>query len=431
MCVNDLETAVPRHQFSLGIIASSLALVVCAGTSLRRTPVVVTMQGSWSGVPVTAGSYHSVRLWLLRLGLYQLSREKEQADDWMWIIDHTLQLGDCKSLIILGIRRSTWDQNASRVLNHEDVELIDLQPVTESNGKVVARQLEAAAAKTGYPCAIISDKGSDLHSGIALFCQKHKGTRWVYDVKHMTACLLKRAFQNDRSWGQFVDRAHRFKLQVAQTALAGLGSPQQRSKARYMNADVLIDWATCRLKLLNSRQAMRQGGLKPTQVEEKLGWLRKYETDVARWNEMMAMVEATEHYVRHEGYHGKSLDELKAQMSLPSTRAARALRQQLLECVGKQAEHLGEQKRLLGSSEVIESVIGRFKHMAGERGHHGMTGMVLSVGAFVGRCAINTVQSAMEEVTTHDVWKWCHEHLGATVQSVRRRISQALASEQK
>ena len=117
------------------------------------------------------------------------------------------------------------------------------------------------------------------------------------------------------------------------------------------------------------------------------------------------MVEATEHYVRHEGYHGKSLDELKAQMSPPSTRAARALRQQLLECVGKQAEHLGEQKRLLGSSEVIESVIGRFKHMAGERGYHGMTGMVLSIGAFVGRCAINTVQSAMEEVTTHDVWK--------------------------
>lgn len=428
--MDDLETAVPRHQFSLGVIASSLALVVCAGTSLRQTPVVVTMQGNWSGVPVTAASYHSVRLWLLRVGLYQLSRPKEQADDWMWIIDHTLQLGDCKCLIILGIRRSTWEQSASRVLDHEDVELIDLQPVTDSNGKVVYQQLKAAAAKTGVPCAIISDRGSDLHSGIGLFCQKHKGTRWVYDIKHKTACLLKRAFQDDRFWGEFAERAHRFKLQVSLTALGSLAPPQQRSKARYMNADVLTGWATRRLALLNSRQAMRQAGLKPAQVEKKLGWLRKYEPEITRWGEMMAMVEAAEHYVRHEGHHRKALAELTARMPQSTARAARALRKQLLEFVGEHAEQLGDKQRLLGSSEVIESVIGRFKNMAGERGHHGMTGMVLSIGAFVGRCAMTTVQSAMEEITTHDVWQWCYEQLGVTVQSARRRIAQALAPEQ-
>ena len=92
---------------------------------------------------------------------------------------------------------------------------------------------------------------------------------------------------------------------------------------------------------------------------------------------------------------------------------------------------LAAEERLLGSSEVLESVIGKFKYLAGERGQHGMTGMVLSIGAFVGRQAINTVQAAMEEITTPDVWNWCREHLGATVQSVRRRITQALAPEQK
>mgnify|MGYP000908879592 CR=1 FL=1 len=87
---------------------------------------------------------------MLRVGgseytsLYQLFRRKAQADEWIWIIDHTLQLGDCKCLIILGIRRSTWEQSARRVLGHEDVELIDLQPVTDSNGHVVYQQLTAA-----------------------------------------------------------------------------------------------------------------------------------------------------------------------------------------------------------------------------------------------------------------------------------------------
>ena len=167
---------------------------------------------------------------------------------------------------------------------------------------------------SGVPSTIISDTGFDLHSGIGLFCQKHKGTRWVYDIKHKTACLLKRVFQDNRSLGEFAERAHRFKLQVSLTALGSLAPPQQRSKARYMNADVLTGWATRHLALLNSRQAMRQAGLKPAQVEEKLEWLRKYEPQIKRWGEIMAMVEATEHYVRHEGHHRNAQAELTARM---------------------------------------------------------------------------------------------------------------------
>ena len=74
----------------------------------------------------------------------------------------------------------------------------------------------------------------------------------------------------------------------------------------------------------------------------------------------------------------------------------------LLEFVEEQGEQAREGERLLGSSEVLESVIGKFKYLAGERGQHGMTGMALSIGAFVGRQAISTVQTALQEITTHD-----------------------------
>ena len=130
------------------MVAGSLALVLRTGTRLQRVADVLAMHWNWCGLDVAAASYYSVRLWLLRLGLYQLNRPKVQADDWMWIVDHTMQLGERKCLIIVGIRQSAWDAE-DRVLGHEDVELIDLVPVTESNGKVVYRQLEAAAAKTG------------------------------------------------------------------------------------------------------------------------------------------------------------------------------------------------------------------------------------------------------------------------------------------
>lgn len=405
-------------------------MVLRTGTRLQRVADVLRMHWNWCRLDVTAASYYSVRLWLLRLGLYQLTRPKVQADDWMWIMDHTMQLGERKCLIVVGIRQSAWNAE-DRVLDHDDVELIDLVPVTESNGKVVYQQLKAAAAKTGVPRAIVSDGGSDLHAGIERFRQTHRSTAWLYDIKHKTACLLKHALEHDTSWQGFVERVHRFKQQVSLTDLAALAPPQQRSKARYMNVDVLVDWAGQSLLLLDRPQAMRKAGLNVRRVEEKLGWLRKFAPQVRRWREMLSVIGAAEHYVRQEGIHAKAAEELAAVLPKSPIPAVGRLRKQLLEFVAIQGQQACKDERLLGSSEVLESIIGKFKHLAGERGHHGLTGMVLSIGALVGNLSVATVEAAMTETTTTEVWNWCRSHLGATVQSVRQRIKQALHPEQK
>jgi hypothetical protein len=303
--------------------------------------------------------------------------------------------------------------------------------VTESNGEVVYQQLQAAAAKTGVPRAITSDNGPDLHRGIALFRKKHAVTAWLYDIKHKTACLLKHALEGDAAWQRFVAQVHRCKQQVSLTPLAGLAPPQQRSKARYMNVDVLVGWAPESLLLLDRPKAIRKAGLKKREVEAKLGWLRKFAPQVRRWGEMRAVIGTAEHYVRHEGLHLQAAAELAAVLPKPVSPAAQRLRRQLLEFVAVQGQQAGEGERLLGSSEVLESIIGKFKHVAGERGQHGLTGMVLSIGALVGDVAVTTVQSALTEITTPAVWNWCRSHLGATVQSVRQQLRQALHPEQK
>jgi hypothetical protein len=57
--------------------------------------------------------------------------------------------------------------------------------------------------------------------------------------------------------------------------------------------------------------------------------------------------------------------------------------------------------------------------------------MVLSIGALVGRVTVEAVQAALTEVPNRDVWNWCQTHLGSTLQSLRRRITLALDTEQK
>ncbi len=430
LALPDFSTAVARQHYSLGVMSSSLALILECGCRLRATARSSALLSCFVGEAVLTPSYFSVRLWLLRLGLYQLNQPKEQADDWIWILDHTMQLGERKCLIIVGIRQSAWDAE-DRVLTHEDVKLIDLVPVTESTGKVVYQQMEAATAKTGVPRAIVSDDGRDLHCGIALFREAHPTTAWMYDIKHKTACLLKHDLENDASWQEFVGEVNRFKQRVSVTPLACLLPPQQRGKARYMSVDVLVDWAEKHLPLLDRPDLLVQIGLDAAIVAEKLGWLREYCPEIRRWREMLDVIETTEHYVRHQGIHRKAAEELAALLPKPRSEAARSLRKRLLEFVQNQVQQVRKEERLLGSSEVLESIIGKFKSVAGERGQHGLTGMVLSIGALVGQVTVGAVQAAMTKVPAQDVWNWCRTHLGPTLQGLRRRIALAFDSEQK
>lgn len=155
-----------------------IALVLSAAVSLRGASRVLELWGTVVELPGAAPAWYTGRLWLLRVGYSKLTRPKAQATDWVWIIDHTIQLGVQKGLVILGVRLSALPAPGT-CLRHEDVEPIALYPVRTSNGEVVYQQLTAAVAHTGVAREILSDGGSDLQAGIAQFQQAHPETQTI------------------------------------------------------------------------------------------------------------------------------------------------------------------------------------------------------------------------------------------------------------
>ena len=263
---------IPNHSYSATTIFLMLQLVLNAAVSLRGSSKVLTIVNNVLGQPLArVPCWFSVRSWLLRIGYYKLTRPKTIADDWCWIIDHTIQLGKTKCLLILGIRLSELPKGRS--LQYQDLEPIDLLPVETSNGEVVWKQLEKTAAKTGFPRAIVSDAGSDLTSGIGQFCVKHPGCVSIYDIKHKTACLIKAELTKDEAWQAFIKQAAQTKKQLQQTALSHLRPPNQRSKARYMNIEILIRWGIETLKIMDSGKEFNEA----EQLQlRKLEWLKNY-----------------------------------------------------------------------------------------------------------------------------------------------------------
>ena len=417
-----------RHQFSLVQILLMLGWVL-RGMSLRGTCSAVDwmheMAVDW-GFDFPVPHFTTVRFWLLRLGYHKLHRPKEQASDWVWIIDHSNQIGQEKCFVILGVRLSQLPPPGPEFpLRLSQMEPIELEPVTVSDKEVVYRQLEANVAKTGVPRAIIDDHGGDLAGGVELFCQAHPETIEIYDISHKAACLLKARLERDEQWKAFAAKAGQTKCSIQQTEWAFLIPPSQRFKARYMNLGPLIAWGVNTLAILdNPGPEVLKYGTKE-RLEEKLGWLRQFRERLKGWSEMEQTIDVLD-FVRTQGlYRGAAKDLRKRLGKLPVGQSAAQLRDDLTKFVADQARQLRPGERLPATSEVIESSFGKFKTVERDQAKGGFTGLLLALAACVAERTQEVVHEALQKTRTRDVIAWIKTKLGNTVGSKRRIAYQA------
>jgi hypothetical protein len=387
---------------------------------MRQIPV------NW-GFDFPVPHFTTLRFWLLRLGYYKLHRPKEQASDWVWIVDHSNQIGQEKCFVILGVRLSQLPPPGPEFpLRLSQMEPIELEPVTVSDKEVVYRQLEANVAKTGVPRAIIDDHGGDLAGGVELFCQAHPETIEIYDVSHKAACLLKARLERDDQWKAFAAKAGQTKCSVQQTEWAFLIPPSQRIKARYMNLSPLIAWGITTLAILdNPGPEVLKYGTKE-RLEEKLGWLRQFRERLTDWSEMEQTIDAVLNFVRTQGLYRKAGKDLRKSLrKLPLGASAAPLRDDLTKFVDDQARQLKTGERIPGTSEVIESSFGKFKTVERDHARGGFTGLLLALAACVAERTQEVVHESLHNTRTQDVLTWIKTKLGNTVGSKRRIAYQA------
>jgi hypothetical protein len=395
-----------------------VSLVLDCGASLRCAANALRLFGSATGQNGITPDRSTGRLWLLRIGLAALLRPKDIADDWVWMVDHSIQIGQCKCLVILGIRLR--DLPDGRPLDHHDMEPIVLVPMTSSTKQTVAVCLENAVARTGVPRAILDDHGADLHGGVEIFREAHPETGEFYDIKHKAACLLKARLERDSRWKAYASRLGQTKFAVQQTALASLTPPSQRSKARFMNLHELVRWGIETLALVNDPSRLAKQGIPTEQMKAKLGWLEEFREALNEWSGYMAVIGRTLDFVRCHGLTASAGRELEAELPAASGSAGE-LREQLLGFVTDESSKVRQGERLPGTTEVLESCFGKLKALEDGQSKSGFTGLVLSLGAMVSNWTAESIEEALERCRVRDVLDWCRKNLGPSVQSQRRQ----------
>jgi hypothetical protein len=417
----DLEDDEPvdSHGYGVGMQWLFVRLVL-VGTSLRGAARVLALLAEALDWSIPVPHWTTGRLWLLRLGHAVLTGAKDKGEDWAWLIDHSVQIGQEKCLVIVGLRLGDLPP-PGQCLTHKDLELIALVPRKSWTRQEVDEELEAATAKTGVPRVIVTDHGVDIHGGVTFFQERHPQTKEIYDAKHKAACVLKARLEKNPRWQDFQQRVTQTRCAIQQTELAFLVPPGPRPKARFMNLEATLQWASKVLAIVQQPPPEIQQYARPERLQEKLGWLQGFAADIAEWFEWQAIVNVVVVFVNRQGVYRGAAAQLRAELPRrPQHASSASLLEELVAFVAHQAQQTRPGERFPGSTEVLESGFGRFKQLEKQQARGGFTSLLLGFGALVVETTTKVIENAMEHSRTKDIITWCKEHLGTTVSAQRK-----------
>jgi hypothetical protein len=375
---------------------------------------------SGGALPLSLPYHQTVRSWLLRCGLFLLRRSVPPRRDWVWILDHTIRIGQKKCLLILGASLDHLQAHPG-ALEHHQVVVLDLCVTAHCTGVDIENSLKSLAQRVGVPKQIVSDHGSDVSKGVRLFQATNHEVVDTYDVTHKIACLVKTELEADPCWAEFLRFCTSSLFQLQQSRGAFLTPPGPRSLERYMNVDRHTEWACRMLALLDlpgKALVAELLGLDEEEassfLEEKLGWLRDFRQEVACYQRLLEVVKQTEQEVKNHGLGRKTAARLWRQLPA-KVRQDASLRDFLRGLRGylkAEGSKVPVGQSWLGSSDVIESLFGKYKCF-GEKAPDAEVGAsVLALPLFTVDLTAELIHEALLSVSVQDVRSWVDEHIG-------------------
>ena len=424
-------TCAKGHVYPLLLVRLALTWACEAHSSYRGIALIFA---SLRGVVAAVGPCaETIRLWLLRVGLFLLRRPLPHCSDWVFLVDLTIQLGTHKCLVILGVPLSQLRRQGYSP-DHHDVHVLSLHVLTRCNGKIVCGHLSTVSKRVGVPVQILSDHGGDVRAGIRLFRRKNQHQEHVvdtYDITHGLAILLKNQLEPDPRWTSFVKACQSTRQQLQQTAGSFLQPPAWRSKARFLNLESHLRWANDMLALLCggvegtlAEQFGRSEAETNQWLEEKLGWLRGYAGEVRVWSYFQQVVKAAEEEIKRGGLCRTSWRKVKHRLAGESNSSGKekVFRRQVLSFVRKEGAKVPARQRYLGSTDVLESLFGKYKDLAEQAPSREISANVLMIPLLVTPLTPELLRQALETVRGQDVEQWLEEHLGPSAQKKKRVV---------
>ena len=147
---------------------------------------------------------------------------------------------------------------------------------------------------------------------------------------------------------------------------------------------------------------------RPRRTESETGLAAGYRQAVEEWSQWHELIQVVVRRVRRRGIDRDTVAELRRQFDAmkwwPSGRDAAEVMIRFIEEQAWVARVGGE--RLIGSTEVLESLFGEFKSLEGQQSESGLTGLMLVLGSLVSPWTPEEFQAALKAIPGKAVQTW-------------------------
>jgi hypothetical protein len=417
-----IDLALPHHTFGPKMICLCLNLSRFIG--FRPSETAMRIIFDWLGINAKVPSWDSIRCWACRVGVAQLQQVPEQADDWIWMTDHSNQIGTEKVLQILGIRASKLPP-PGQTLRRQDMVILAVIPGKDWKREDVRREYKHLAERIGVPRYLLTDGAVELFESADVLEKPGKKLTVLRDMKHFAANAFEKLIGKDERFAKYLAEIGTTRSRIQQTELSHFTPPAKKPKARFMNLGPTLRWGQMVSYHLAHCHSKARKGITAARMNEKLGWLRKYRDDLASWNRCQLVMQASLKFINHEGLSKGSTNQLQLILNdlLKSWGCRCDLSKQmasaLLEFVRESESTLSVDERTWLSTEPLESSFGMFKRLEGQHSKGGFTSLLAAMPMLLIDWTPERVRESLMAVSVKQMKTWVDEHLGTTLASKR------------
>jgi hypothetical protein len=296
----------------------------------------------------------------------------------------------------------------------------------------VRREYQKLAERIGPPRYLLCDGAVELREPADVLEKEGRKPIVLGDLKHHAANVFEKQIGRSDRFATFVSQVGLTRNRIQQTELSHFVPPPMKQKSRFMNLGPLLRWGEMVSYHLSHPHSEARRGITANRMNEKLGWLREYRDDLACWHACQEVVQRALGFINREGLYAGVSEKLRA--VLEETARSCSVRHEtadqvaaaLLDFVQASEEQLEPGQRAWLSTEILESLFGRFKQLEGQHSKGGFTSLLAALPSLTVHWTAKRVRGRLPTVPVETLKRWVRDNVGTTLTARRARAYQEL-----
>jgi hypothetical protein len=418
---NDLP--LPNHCFGPKMI--SLCLNLSNRIGFRATETALLLILDWLGIKAKIPSHDSIRTWSMRVGVAKLQQPVEAAEDWIWLADHSNQIGTEKVLQILGIRAKDLPE-PGQTLSHKNMQVLAVVVGTNWKREDVRREYDRLAQRVGAPRFLLTDGAVELRESADVLEKPGRKPILLRDLKHVAANVFENLIGKREPFAKFLSEIGRTRSAIQQTELSHFTPPTQKPKARFMNLGPTLRWGLMVSYHLSHHQSASRQDITAKRMNEKLGWVRDFREELAAWSRCQQVMQTCLKFINTQGVYCGAAAELEQLLIAQAKEHGQlcelsaTMREKLIEFVKTSEADLLPDERAWLSTENVESAFGLFKRLEGQHSKGGFTSLIAAMPTLLTHWTSELVRESLQTTSVKQMKQWLKDHLPKTLNAKRQ-----------